>query len=104
MRTIRPRRRAIVPGLALLVAASATFSLAGPMEAPRPQLGTPRTQPEPLPPPRTALTLEDLLSLAASQNPEVAAARARVEVARGKMIQAGLYPNPNLSWVASQVL
>jgi cobalt-zinc-cadmium efflux system outer membrane protein len=39
-------------------------------------------------------TLHDLLEVAAQHHPEVRAAKARVEIARGKMIQAGLYPNP----------
>jgi len=42
------------------------------------------------------LTLPDLVEMARRSHPELAAARARVEVARGKMIQAGLYPNPLL--------
>lgn len=44
------------------------------------------------------LTLGDLLDLAARQHPELAAARARAEAARGQLVQAGLYPNPVLSW------
>jgi cobalt-zinc-cadmium efflux system outer membrane protein len=45
----------------------------------------------PAPPP---LTLQRLLDLAAENSPELAAARARTDAARGQMIQAGLYPNP----------
>jgi cobalt-zinc-cadmium efflux system outer membrane protein len=65
---------------------------------------------EPLPEPRNlaspqkAWTLDDLLNLAAEHNPDVAAARARVTAARGKLVQAGLYPNPQLSWVGNQML
>lgn len=43
-----------------------------------------------------ALTLEELLDLAVRHHPDLAAAYARVEAARGRMIQAGLYPNPIL--------
>jgi cobalt-zinc-cadmium efflux system outer membrane protein len=42
--------------------------------------------------------LASLLALASQQNPDLAAARARVEAARGKMVQAGLYPNPTINW------
>jgi cobalt-zinc-cadmium efflux system outer membrane protein len=38
--------------------------------------------------------LKHLLDLAVQNNPEGAAAQARVEAARGKLIQAGLCPNP----------
>jgi cobalt-zinc-cadmium efflux system outer membrane protein len=40
------------------------------------------------------LTLPRLLELASKNHPELAAARAKVDAARGQMIQAGLYPNP----------
>jgi cobalt-zinc-cadmium efflux system outer membrane protein len=40
------------------------------------------------------LTLPRLLELAAKNHPELTVARARVDAARGQMIQAGLYPNP----------
>jgi cobalt-zinc-cadmium efflux system outer membrane protein len=45
-------------------------------------------------PPDGPLDLAHFVRLAAVNNPEVAAARTRVEAARGRMVQAGLYPNP----------
>jgi outer membrane protein TolC len=44
--------------------------------------------------PPEPLTLPRLLDLAAKNHPELAVARAKVDAARGQMIQAGLYPNP----------
>ncbi len=49
------------------------------------------------------LTLEKLLVLATRLNPELAAAEARVEAARGKLVQAGLYPNPMIGWEADDL-
>jgi cobalt-zinc-cadmium efflux system outer membrane protein len=46
-----------------------------------------QTTPEPLNLPR-------LLDLASQNNPDLDAARARTDAARGQLIQAGLYPNP----------
>ena len=43
----------------------------------------------------TPLTLEQLLQLAQAQNPILQRDAARVESARGQVLQAGLYPNPN---------
>ena len=40
------------------------------------------------------LTLQRLLDLAAENNPDLTAARARADAARGQQIQAGLFPNP----------
>ena len=45
--------------------------------------------------PQESTTLQELLALAVKHHPDLQAAHARVEVARGKMIQAGLYPNPS---------
>lgn len=42
------------------------------------------------------LTVEELVARAAADNPELQAARAQIEVARGRMRQAGLRPNPML--------
>ena len=42
-------------------------------------------------------SLDDLINLAAQNNPQLAIARAQAEAARGKLIQAGLYPNPIFS-------
>ena len=51
-----------------------------------------------------ALSLEQLLAWAAQNNPDIAVARAGAEAARGRLVQAGLYPNPTLAWVGSQIL
>lgn len=44
-------------------------------------------------------TFEDLIAIALRHHPDLAVARAKAESARGKLIQAGLYPNPTLSTV-----
>jgi cobalt-zinc-cadmium efflux system outer membrane protein len=43
------------------------------------------------------ITLPRLLDLASKNHPELAAAKARVDAARGQTIQAGLYPNPTVT-------
>jgi cobalt-zinc-cadmium efflux system outer membrane protein len=43
-------------------------------------------------------TLMDLQRMAVAMSPTVRQAAADVETARGNMIQAGMYPNPNLGW------
>jgi cobalt-zinc-cadmium efflux system outer membrane protein len=40
------------------------------------------------------LQLDDLLTLAARHHPDLQIAKARIEASRGKLVQAGLYPNP----------
>jgi cobalt-zinc-cadmium efflux system outer membrane protein len=47
--------------------------------------------------------LDALLALARSHNPDLAAAAARVGEARGRMIQAGLYPNPTAGYSGNQI-
>lgn len=49
------------------------------------------------------LTLAELQALAIDQNPAIRRAAADAEVAYGAMIQAGLYPNPNVGWQADQM-
>jgi cobalt-zinc-cadmium efflux system outer membrane protein len=49
------------------------------------------------------LTLSDLQSLAAANNPSIKNAAAGVEAARGALAQAGAYPNPSLFWEADTV-
>ncbi len=44
-----------------------------------------------------------MLALARRRNPDVAAAVARVGEARGRMVQAGLYPNPTVGYSGSQI-
>lgn len=66
--------------------------------------------PEPLPvPPRgdegvtQPLSLANLESIAFQNNPTLAAAVARREAARGRQIQAGLYPNPSFGYHATEI-
>jgi cobalt-zinc-cadmium efflux system outer membrane protein len=44
------------------------------------------------------LTLSDLQSLAAANNPSIKNAIAGIGAARGALIQAGAYPNPTIAW------
>lgn len=44
------------------------------------------------------LTEEQLIALAVSRHPALAAAQAKIESAQGKVIQAQAYPNPKLGW------
>jgi cobalt-zinc-cadmium efflux system outer membrane protein len=44
------------------------------------------------------VTLEQLIDLAKHHHPDLAIARARVDAARGHLMQAGLYPNPTFTW------
>lgn len=69
-------------------------SCAAPIGAAPPEVApSPRSVAAPAAP-EEALTLEKLLAIAFQASPQIAVARARVDTARGKMIQAGLYPNP----------
>ena len=49
------------------------------------------------------MKLEALFALALEANPDLAIARARAEAARGKLVQAGLYPNPTVGIDAQQI-
>jgi cobalt-zinc-cadmium efflux system outer membrane protein len=53
--------------------------------------------------PHPAIDLDSLLALARVRNPDLAAAAARVAEARGRMIQAGLYPNPTVGYSGNQI-
>lgn len=65
--------------------------------------GQPET-PEILPPANQAqFTLADLEQLALERNPTLLQAAARVRGARGKALQAGLYPNPTLGYTSEQI-
>jgi outer membrane protein, heavy metal efflux system len=70
----------------------------------------PRTEERPIQPVAASepvaaapVDLDALLALARAHNPDLAAAAARVEEARGRMIQAGLYPNPTLGYSGNQI-
>lgn len=53
--------------------------------------------------PNGPMKLEDLFALALDANPDLAIARARADAARGKLVQAGLYPNPTVGIDAQQI-
>lgn len=50
-----------------------------------------------------ALTLADLEGIALQNNPTLAAAAARMDAARGRQVQAGLYPNPVVGYHATEI-
>lgn len=47
--------------------------------------------------PATPVTMDDFVRLAVERNPRLARANLAIEAARGKHLQAGLYPNPELA-------
>jgi cobalt-zinc-cadmium efflux system outer membrane protein len=55
------------------------------------------------PDPTGPLSLDDLLALARGQNPELAAAAARITESQGLFVQAGLYPNPTVGYMGNQI-
>lgn len=54
-------------------------------------------------PSETCLTLKELEILAFQHNPALAAAAARMNAARGRKHQAGLYPNPVMGYHATEI-
>lgn len=87
------RRGAAWPVLLLVVGCTATAPVVVSTE-PLPHSPAPAALAAPLPVAEGPLTLDALLDLAARNSPDLAAARARADVARGKLVQAGIYPNP----------
>lgn len=72
----------------------------------------PLVEPMPTPPkppePETvdrmhAMSLEDFHCMALANNPTLTKAAAAVEAARGNWVQAGLYPNPNIAYLGTQI-
>lgn len=61
--------------------------------------------PEPSGDPRMAgaWTLADVEQMAQQSNPTLALAAARVEAARGRYVQVGLYPNPTAGYIGSEI-
>lgn len=51
----------------------------------------------------TIYTLDDLLQLAAANNPTLLQARVHISAELGKALEAGLYPNPRFSYSAEQI-
>ena len=74
-----------------------------PPSAEVPDFSASSTKQENLPPPRNLLTLDDLVTIASENHPDLQAARSKAEVARGKLIQAGLYPNPFIAPIIEEM-
>ena len=53
--------------------------------------------------PASALRLDDLERMALENNPTLKQAEARIRAARGKLNQAGLYPNPTIGYSGEEV-
>jgi outer membrane protein TolC len=49
------------------------------------------------------LTLSELEQMSLEQNPTLVQAGAQVRMSRGNALQAGLYPNPTVGYVADQI-
>ena len=49
------------------------------------------------------LELSDLIQMTVEKNPRLARVQLQVQEARGKAIQAGLYPNPNLDYLGDEI-
>ena len=50
-----------------------------------------------------SLTLSDLEQMAAQNNPTLSQAGAKVEAARGRALQSGLYPNPTVGYLGDRI-
>src|SRR5438270_13652759 len=64
----------------------------------QPAFAEPLSSPSP-----TTPTLADLEQMALQGNPTLAQAAARVEAARGRALQSGLYPNPTIGYLGEQI-
>jgi cobalt-zinc-cadmium efflux system outer membrane protein len=93
---------------------SVTAQSSPPREIPRPEPSAgssapvrPASATEPAPvvaaPAAAPSGIEELLALARTRNPDLAAVAARVGEARGRMVQNGLYPNPTLGYSGNQI-
>ena len=83
----------------------ALLMLPGPGEL-RAQLPSrPETAPTPvrLPAHEAGLRLQDLIQLSLERNPVLSQATFDIEAARGRAVQAGLYPNPTVSMVGDEL-
>jgi len=49
------------------------------------------------------ITIEQVEGIAMSNNPSLGRAAARVNAARGRWVQAGLYPNPSVGYVGTEI-
>ena len=67
------------------------------------RLPTDQEQVDPAPEPLPIWMLADLESMAAANNPALAAAQAKVEAAHGRWLQAGLKPNPVAGYIGDDI-
>ena len=117
--------RFLPPGTAAFLALAAAGTLAPAAHAQRvtARFGTPTGQaalpapsrndapagPEAPPAPRAVvaapapLALDDLLRLALDRNPTLRQAQLDINAARGRALQAGLYPNPTISFIGDEL-
>ncbi len=70
--------------------------------APEPSQGHPESG-NPQAPAQATLSLADLEQIALQRNPTLAQAAAQIEAARSRSLQAGLYPNPTVSYVGDLI-
>jgi cobalt-zinc-cadmium efflux system outer membrane protein len=54
-------------------------------------------------PPRRVATLPELEQLALERNPTLVQTAATIEIARGRQLQSGLYPNPTIGYEADRI-
>lgn len=102
--TLAPRRDQSQPSTSTSTTASpiqlVSFEeLADPLRDEQPLEPTPMASPELL----TGLNLEMAEVIALAENPSVAKAAARVAALEGKLIQAGLYPNPSIGYRGEEI-
>ena len=59
--------------------------------------------PEKIPTTGGEITIDELVQMAMETNPTLLQAAARIRALQGTQLQAGLYPNPNLGWMADEM-
>jgi len=95
--------------LAALICAAPMWSLGRDVQQPSPPgAGAAKSvellpDPEAEPQPDSGLSLLDFEGMAFANNPTLAAAAARMQMARGRLLQAGLYPNPVVGYHAVEI-
>lgn len=52
---------------------------------------------------RPKTEIDQFVELALANNPTLIQARAAIDAAKGRLVQAGLYPNPNVGYVGSEI-
>ena len=61
------------------------------------------SSPEKIPTTGGEITIDELAQMAMETNPTLLQAAARIRALQGTQLQAGLYPNPNLGWMADEM-